>query len=272
VDPGPEGALLDECVRRRYPILQDKQFTSSAPELFPVSSAGAPIGDHIARLIDISQDPTLIPDTLNFRMLSGAATPGQGRYWLDRYLRERGDANIKTTADFIEKANYYQDPNFPDHRQRHVRTAAEMQIDMAARMLNRFAVQTTVLQCMGEMQLDALVYPTSNMPPLKLGAPRGPDVKGRPGDGVWRFLGRNGFPVITVPAGFTSQTYDRVRVAGSEKETELVGPVVAKLPIGVDFVAAPFGEPMLLRIASAYESATKHRSPPPAFGPVEPET
>jgi Asp-tRNA(Asn)/Glu-tRNA(Gln) amidotransferase A subunit family amidase len=30
----------------------------------------------------------------------------------------------------------------------------------------------------------------------------------------------------------------------------------------------PFSEPTLLKIASAYEAATKHRIPPPDFGPV----
>jgi hypothetical protein len=36
------------------------------------------------------------------------------------------------------------------------------------------------------------------------------------------------------------------------------------------FYGRPFGEPMLFRIASAYESATHHRIPPPDFGPVRP--
>src|SRR5439155_10189331 len=49
----------------------------------------------------------------------------------------------------------------------------------------------------------------------------------------------------------------------------LVGPVAARLPVGVDFIALPFGEPLLFRIASAYETATRHRRPPPDFGPVE---
>jgi len=31
----------------------------------------------------------------------------------------------------------------------------------------------------------------------------------------------------------------------------------------------PFGEPMLLRIASAYERATHHWMSPPEFGPLE---
>jgi amidase len=47
-----------------------------------------------------------------------------------------------------------------------------------------------------------------------------------------------------------------------------VGPTPAKLPVGVDFLARPFAEPTLLRIASAYAAATKHRTPPPDFGPI----
>jgi amidase len=38
--------------------------------------------------------------------------------------------------------------------------------------------------------------------------------------------------------------------------------------VGVDFLVRPFDEPTLLRIASAYVAATKHRMPPPDFGPV----
>jgi len=41
------------------------------------------------------------------------------------------------------------------------------------------------------------------------------------------------------------------------------------MPVGVDFIARPFGEPLLFRIASAYEAATRHRRPPPEFGPVQ---
>ena len=49
---------------------------------------------------------------------------------------------------------------------------------------------------------------------------------------------------------------------------QLVGPVPAKMPVGVDFLGRPFSEPTLLKIAAAYEQATKHRKPPPDFGPL----
>ena len=53
---------------------------------------------------------------------------------------------------------------------------------------------------------------------------------------------------------------------------ELVNSVLkAKLPVGVDFVGRPFDEPLLLKIASAYEASTKHRVPPSEFGPLKGE-
>ena len=94
---------------------------------------------------------------------------------------------------------------------------------------------------------------------------------------------------MTVPCGFTTQVYDRVRdptvsVAtledgGVTKEGygyghmakegyRLVGPVPAVLPVGIDIMSRPFGEPVMLTIAAAFEAATHHRRPPPAFGPV----
>src|ERR1043166_7149845 len=51
--------------------------------------------------------------------------------------------------------------------------------------------------------------------------------------------------------------------------TRLVGSELAKLLLGIDFLAMPFGEPMLFRIASAYERAKHHRISPPEFGPLE---
>jgi Asp-tRNA(Asn)/Glu-tRNA(Gln) amidotransferase A subunit family amidase len=78
-----------------------------------------------------------------------------------------------------------------------------------------------------------------------------------------------GFPAMTVPAGFTSAVYDRVADASASGKTKLVGPVAARLPVGIDFLAMPFNEAMLFKIASAYESATHHRVAPSEFGPVK---
>ncbi len=137
---------------------------------------------------------------------------------------------------------------------------------MGDRMLQRFAFQQVVLSCMADLNLDALVYPTNNIPPMKIQAPEEPAVNGR-NQAHWVIFGQNGFPAISVPAGFTQEIYDRVPDPASADGTgtRLVGPVPARLPVGVDFAARPFGEPTLLRIASAFEKVARHREPPPEF-------
>lgn len=281
VDPGPEGALFQGCIARYHPRLNGKLFTKQFPKLFPVDGAGKPTADHVALLLDMFGDPSTLPSEITLRDLGPAQAEGEGKYYMDMYLRERGDATIRSNADLLTKARFHDDPQFPDRRVARKTMEEAKEVDLAARMLRRFAVQQIVLQCMAEQNLAALVYPTSNLPPAKLGAPLGPAVNGRNGGGVWSFLGQQGFPVITVPAGFTTEVYDLVRdpaapkatVAGNDRtagddRTRLTGPFPAKLPVGMDIVARPFAEPTLIRIASAYEKATRHRVPPPGFGPI----
>ena len=79
--------------------------------------------------------------------------------------------------------------------------------------------------------------------------------------GLWTYINSRGFPAMTVPAGFTTQVYDR------GASGQLLPPIPAALPVGIDFLGLPFGEPTLFEIAAAYEAATQHRKPPPDFGP-----
>ncbi len=219
----------------------------------------------------MTTDPTLVPDGPTIRDFGPSSPEGEGKYWLNLYLKKRGDTNIKTVADLITKANFFKDPGFGDKKAELEATDRAMTLDTKDRMQRRFAIQQVVLQGMADLKLDAVVYPTGNIPPPILGAPLEPTVNGRPGNSSWNLLGQNGFPAITVPAGFTTQVYDRVTDAAAPGGTRLVGPVPARLPVGIDFLGRPFDEPMLLRIASAYEHATHHRSPPPDFGPIKGE-
>lgn len=292
VDPGPEGELFTSCLRKYAPQADNKLFTKRFPELFPVDANGKATADHTAKLLDMRMDPALVPEKVTLRDFGSSEADGQNKYMLNLYLRERGDAKIKSNADLIAYSSFHQDPTFPDRKRARENVEKVTEYNMAERLLRRFSVQQLMLQCMAEQKLDALVYPTSNLPPTKLGAPAGPPINGRNGTGVWSFLGAQGFPVITVPAGFTTEVYDLIRDptapqtpasawptgggGGGERlegddRTRLVGPVAAKLPVGIDFAGRPFDEPLLLRIASAYEAATAHRQTPAAFGPLKGE-
>jgi len=265
VDPGPEGALFQSCISRYAPELLNSAFTRQYRKLFPFDAGGQPQSNHIATLLDMHAEPARVPENLSLRSLNGSGVEGEGKYMINRYLRERGDVNIKTNADLIAKAKFYEDPNFPDRKQARQAVERATMLDTSVRLQARFALQNTLLQCMQEQRLDALVSPMSTVPPRKLTAPREPNTNGRSPIG-WSLIGQQGFPAITVPAGFTTEIWDRVRDA--DGSTRLVGPVQAKLPVGVDFIARPFDEATLFRIASAFEAATRHRRPPPEFGPL----
>ena len=144
------------------------------PKLFPVSAKGEPQGDHLAKLLDMSFDPAQVPAELTFRDFGAAQAVGEGRFMMNKYLRERGDAAIRTNADLVQKAQFHQDPQFPDRKASRANAEKAVELDMADRMLRRFAIQQMVLQCMQEQGIDAIVYPSSNLPPAKLGAPPEP--------------------------------------------------------------------------------------------------
>jgi Asp-tRNA(Asn)/Glu-tRNA(Gln) amidotransferase A subunit family amidase len=261
VDPGPEGALFQGCLVKYGPELLNSSFAAQFRQLFPVDASGRPSGDQIGTLLDMKLNPAHVPAGFSLRSLNTFGTQGEGKYTINRYLLERGDANIRSNADLIAKARFYSDPNFPDRKQARESAERAVDLDTSTRLQTRFALQTVLLQCMEEQRLDALVSPTSTVPPRKLTSPREPAVNGRPPIG-WSVIGQQGFPAITVPAGFTTEVWDRERDGSG---TKLVGPVAAQLPVGVDFLARPFQEALLVRIAAAYEAATRHRRPPPDF-------
>jgi Asp-tRNA(Asn)/Glu-tRNA(Gln) amidotransferase A subunit family amidase len=274
VDPGAGGALFQTCIDKYVPLYRNRVFIEQYPNLFPADSNGKPAADRIPLLVDVFFDPSLVPPGSSIRNISGTGNAGLTKYMMNRYLRERGDANIKSIRDLIDKSTFYRDirpeAGFIDRKAAMEEMDSSVTLDMANTFQDRFAYQQVVLQCMAQENLDALVSPAGNIPAYILGAPIEPPLAGRT-NSVWGLLGQHGFPTLSVPMGFTTNVFDRVRDAVAPGGTRLVGPVPAKLPLGIMFFGRPFSEPTLLRIASAYEAATKHRIPPPDFGPVAEE-
>ena len=80
---------------------------------------------------------------------------------------------------------------------------------------------------------------------------------------------------MLIPAGFVTTAYDakfalsadrkKYVTVASDQPTALAAP---GLPFSLVFRAEPGKEDIVLKIASAYEAASKRRVPPPAFGPL----
>jgi Asp-tRNA(Asn)/Glu-tRNA(Gln) amidotransferase A subunit family amidase len=271
VDPGAGGRLFGSCVAAYAPYLMNSDFVERNPELVNGK-------DQIEVFLDLAFAPRPCPTTSDRASVTGGSI--ERKYMMNWYLRERGDATIKTNADLIAKRTY-DDDRFPDRRPpaSRPRTRRDRQCRTAQ---GRFAIQQLVLNACS-CRTWTPSYPTSATPP-QARAPGSGGGAGRnrtttaarggrgggDGSGVWSFLGQQGFPTITVPAGFTTEVYDREIDPAAPKDengnpgTKLVGPTAAKLPVGIDFLARPFGEPVLLNIASAYGAATSSR-PPSAF-------
>jgi Asp-tRNA(Asn)/Glu-tRNA(Gln) amidotransferase A subunit family amidase len=276
VDPGKDGALFTQCFQRYAPQAFGKLFTAQHPELFPVDKDGKPTRSHVETLVDLARHPDNVPDKPNIREIGTVNATGDSSYWRSLYLAERGDAKVRTEQELVEATKPIADPEFwassPNistetpygTMKGPAAPSYPPELDMADRIYQRFAFQQVVLACFADQTLDAVVYPTMNIPPLKIQAPEEPAINGR-NQAHWTIFGQQGFPAITVPAGFTRQVYDRVPDATSPDGTRLVGPVPARLPIGIDFAARPFAEPVLLRIAAAFEAVGKHRAPAAAF-------
>jgi Asp-tRNA(Asn)/Glu-tRNA(Gln) amidotransferase A subunit family amidase len=127
---------------------------------------------------------------------------------------------------------------------------------------------------MQQNNLDVLVNPTTTLPPVRIGYAGQPAVNDRPA-GRFPTSADLGIPEITVPAGFNSVIYEPYYELNDkqdeyeEKANEnQVSTMKNPMPYGLSFWSGIGEEPMILKVASIYETATQHRKPPSDFGPL----
>jgi Asp-tRNA(Asn)/Glu-tRNA(Gln) amidotransferase A subunit family amidase len=316
VDPGPNGALFKDAIAELLPGLDAPMLASVYKEFFPAGTSVA------SKSVEITGDASRMPGELSLRILAEReiASPGEGLYVLDRYLRERGDKNIKSVDDLVANSTFYEHAPIdgvtvpPKARleglstrterftkkadgSAHIRRVPINNLDANGWHVSRVTLQMLVNKVMADHKLDALFYPTKTIPAPLLAMPVEPtnikvvkDTVTAMIDGeeyersidrplevraplTWRMSPNGGFPTIAVPAGYTKEVYDRAVARGadgSRRAGDLVGPKAAELPVSVDFLGRPFSEPTLIRIAAAYERATRHRKPPKAFTTQQP--
>ncbi len=98
--------------------------------------------------------------------------------------------------------------------------------------------QEAILKMMADNQLEALIFPTSANPPVKIDNTQMKEYQNI-GEG-FKLSSFTFWPTVTVPAGFTSDG----------------------LPVGMDFFGRAFSEATLLKLAYSFEQNTHHRKAP----------
>ncbi len=134
-------------------------------------------------------------------------------------------------------------------------------------------LRMVILKVMYENKIDVFVNPEQTTPPYKLGGPGEPPMNDRATISCCTaFTALLGGAEMEVPAGYTQIVYEpRYALAADKKKyIEVTGDVESRLPypmpISLMVWAGPGSDPAVIKVASAYEAATHHRVPPPAFG------
>ena len=188
---------------------------------------------------------------------------------IERYLIDRGDAKIKTWADWVANADFV-DEEGRAGAVNWLHYDGYTDPGKADRLLRSYVGRMALERMMRENGIDAFVHPENTVPTPKI---QGPNVGTYSLDGITPFFQ---IPRVVVPAGTTDVIYEP-QYALNDDRTDYVsvlppGTPQSKLPhpmpISITFFAGQGAEPVLIKVGTAYESATHHRFPPPDFGPV----
>jgi Asp-tRNA(Asn)/Glu-tRNA(Gln) amidotransferase A subunit family amidase len=171
-----------------------------------------------------------------------AGSCGGFKYDINRYLAARGArVPVHSLEEIIKSRRFHPSIQL---RLQQAQDGAENGPDTPACQAEaeyRDQFRAAVTRTMDASKLDAFVYPTWSNPPRLIG-----DLNTPHGDNSQVFSPTTGWPAINVPMGYTRGT----------------------LPIGITFFGRAWSEPTLIRLAYAYEQATRHRHPPASAPPL----
>ena len=184
-------------------------------------------------------DPADIPTTGKFDDSEFEVLLYEFKADLNKYLRERGSAarSLKDLIEFNEKNRDREMPYFGQEifiRAEAKGPLTDKDYKEALSKNHRMARTEGIDAVMIEHKLDALVGPTGG-PPWTTDLVNGDHFSGSSSTPA----AVAGYPNINVPAGF-----------------------IYGLPVGISFFGRAYTEPVLIRLAYAFEQATRLRQPP----------
>jgi Asp-tRNA(Asn)/Glu-tRNA(Gln) amidotransferase A subunit family amidase len=229
-------------------------------------------------LVKLAMGQAPLSDSVNLRRITtGFDNTGRGHFNTAKYLAERGDKRVFDWASWVANEKPVTDRN-----RRSADNAVDVQDLRPTQGIDIFKLRTVVRlviqKVMYENDIDAFVNPENTIPHRKIGGASDPTVNDRSAVSCCgRFTAFLGIPQIIVPAGYNQIIYEpQFALSADKRRYYYVGGTEQSLlprpmPISMMLWAGPGEEPTLFKIASAYEAATRHRVPPPDFGPLPEE-
>jgi amidase len=194
---------------------------------------------------------------------------------MNKYLAERGDARVKDWASWVANAKFENDEQRASAANAVGKQDLRPDPNGVSYLKMQAALRMVILKVMYENGIDVFVNPEQTTAPYKLGYAGEPEVNDRSQISCCTaFTALGGMPEMDVPAGFTQVTFDSQYELTADKTDykEVTGQVESRMPnpmpVSMMFWSGPGGDASVIKAGSAYESATHHRKPPPAFGPL----
>jgi amidase len=255
-------------------------------EFAPGKTLGSGTMKPIDYMLDLAEGRTPIPKNLNIRAIEEEIEPNAFTFHFNQYAsrraadwKERGFT--ETLIDFPAlnaRSKFWGDDqraafkNWEEMEDMRNSLGERQGID--EHIMMRELLRRVEMKVIYENHLDAVVRLHYSLPPGKIGLAGQPEP---PNDirGELRMGPFAGITEVLIPAGYVRTVYDPSFVLSAEKKryisTSNNTPVTLPppgLPFSLVFRAEPGKEDIILKIASAYEAASKRRVPPPEFGPV----
>jgi amidase len=256
--------------------------TEFAPGKVFGSGTMAPI-DYMVALADGKIDP---PKNLNIRTIQPQAPSRAFRFHFTQYASRRAAdwaerGFTESLTDFTtlnERSKFWGDDQRAAFQNWEavddIRNPLSDRQGIHERFLLREFLRRVEMKVLQENKLDLVVRLHTSLPPGRIGLAGQPQPEGNT-RGETAFGPNAGLTEVLIPAGFVRTIYDPAFVL-SEDGTSYVATnsntpktiPAPGLPFSLVFRADPGMEHLILKAASAYESASKRRVPPPAFGPL----
>ena len=225
-------------------------------------------------LVRVGEGKAPLSPNLNLRRLTLAPPTRSFAFHIDQYLDRRGDERVTDMVSLNANTKYFSDAARAGSE--NWAAVDDVRSDgNAERLKMREVMRLVLVKVMRENGLDVLVNPENTVPHQKLGGPSEPTINGRSASGATQTItALLGVPEIVVPAGLNQVVYEPRFVLNAARNAynAVTGDERAlldtPLPISMMFWAGPGAEAAVLKAASTYEAATKHRVPPPAFSPL----